>query len=114
MRDRYTNTERDAAAFERAHHGGAGDDRPSPSDVCNHEPDERPCRYCGEPEASSEHAPGDGHGYEPITLESDPFEFAAWLTSNGRCAVCNGRGYTRPFIGTGNPQQRLCDACGGR
>lgn len=28
------------------------------------------------------------------------------------CLACKGRGYTRPFIGTGNPQQRPCEDCG--
>jgi DNA modification methylase len=29
------------------------------------------------------------------------------------CLACGGRGYTRPLIGTGNPQTRPCDRCGG-
>lgn len=29
------------------------------------------------------------------------------------CKACQGRGYTRPFMGTGNAERRLCGACGG-
>jgi hypothetical protein len=28
-----------------------------------------------------------------------------------RCGACQGRGYNRPFLGTGNPEQRPCRRC---
>ena len=31
--------------------------------------------------------------------------------SDEPCKACGGKGYTRPFIGTGNPEQRACDRC---
>jgi DNA modification methylase len=30
-----------------------------------------------------------------------------------QCPACLGKGYTRPFIGTGNPETRPCDRCNG-
>jgi hypothetical protein len=35
------------------------------------------------------------------------------MVQTEKCDACRGLGYSRPFIGTGDPRQRVCDRCKG-